>query len=102
MSRRDTLGSATPRSLNVNGRIVRLTIRPSNSWTALYLTTRRLDNQHLDTLATFEVKANERATNTDFSWLDGPVELGHWRTSNGAEVDLIIPYRRDRSRPTCP
>lgn len=26
------------------------------------------------------------------SWLDEPVTLGHWRTSDGAEVDLVIEY----------
>lgn len=26
------------------------------------------------------------------SWLDEPVTLGHWRTSDGAEVDLIIEH----------
>ena len=26
------------------------------------------------------------------SWLDDPVTLGHWRTSDGAEVDLVIEY----------
>lgn len=26
------------------------------------------------------------------SWLDQPVTLGHWRTSDGAEVDLVIEY----------
>jgi len=24
------------------------------------------------------------------SWLDEPVDLGHWRTSDGAEVDLVV------------
>lgn len=26
------------------------------------------------------------------SWLDDPVTLGHWRTSDGAEVDLVVEY----------
>ncbi|GAB3706442.1 ATP-binding protein [Mariniluteicoccus flavus] len=26
------------------------------------------------------------------SWLDEPVNLGHWRTSDGAEVDLVIEH----------
>ena len=26
------------------------------------------------------------------SWLDEPVALGHWRTSDGAEVDLVVEY----------
>ncbi len=26
------------------------------------------------------------------SWLDEPVRLGHWRTSDGSEVDLIVEY----------
>lgn len=26
------------------------------------------------------------------SWLDEPVTLGHWRTSDGVEVDLVIEY----------
>lgn len=26
------------------------------------------------------------------SWLAEPVTLGHWRTSDGAEVDLVIEY----------
>jgi len=26
------------------------------------------------------------------SWLDEPVTLGHWRTSDGAEVDLVMEY----------
>lgn len=26
------------------------------------------------------------------SWLDEPVTLGHWRTSDGAEVDMVIEY----------
>jgi predicted AAA+ superfamily ATPase len=26
------------------------------------------------------------------SWLDEPVTLGHWRTSDGAEVDLVVEY----------
>ncbi len=26
------------------------------------------------------------------SWLDEPVTLGHWRTSEGAEVDLVLEY----------
>ncbi|MCL2787673.1 MAG: DUF4143 domain-containing protein [Micrococcales bacterium] len=26
------------------------------------------------------------------SWLDVPVTLGHWRTSDGAEVDLIVEH----------
>lgn len=26
------------------------------------------------------------------SWLDEPVTLGHWRTSDGAEVDVVIEY----------
>ncbi|MCO5309495.1 MAG: ATP-binding protein [Austwickia sp.] len=26
------------------------------------------------------------------SWLDEPVTLGHWRTSDGAEVDLVLEY----------
>lgn len=26
------------------------------------------------------------------SWLDEPVALGHWRTSSGVEVDLVIEY----------
>ena len=26
------------------------------------------------------------------SWLDVPVTLGHWRTSDGAEVDLVVEY----------
>ncbi len=26
------------------------------------------------------------------SWLDEPVALGHWRTSDGTEVDLVIEY----------
>lgn len=26
------------------------------------------------------------------SWLDQPVTLGHWRTSDGAEVDLLVEY----------
>ncbi|MFZ1410166.1 MAG: ATP-binding protein [Micropruina sp.] len=26
------------------------------------------------------------------SWLEEPVELGHWRTSDGAEVDLIVEH----------
>lgn len=26
------------------------------------------------------------------SWLDEPVTLGHWRTSDGAEVDLVIEF----------
>ena len=26
------------------------------------------------------------------SWLDQPVTLGHWRTSDGAEVDLVVEY----------
>ncbi|MDU1588522.1 MAG: DUF4143 domain-containing protein, partial [Cutibacterium avidum] len=26
------------------------------------------------------------------SWLDEPVALGHWRTSDGAEADLVVEY----------
>lgn len=26
------------------------------------------------------------------SWLDAPVSLGHWRTSDGVEVDVVIEY----------
>lgn len=26
------------------------------------------------------------------SWLDEPVNLGHWRTSDGAEVDLVVEF----------
>jgi predicted AAA+ superfamily ATPase len=26
------------------------------------------------------------------SWLDEPVTLGHWRTSDGAEVDLVVEF----------
>ncbi|HET7385398.1 MAG TPA: ATP-binding protein [Nocardioidaceae bacterium] len=26
------------------------------------------------------------------SWLDQPARLGHWRTSDGAEVDLVVEY----------
>lgn len=39
----------------------------------------------LETFAVGEVR--KRA-----SWLDEPVTLGHWRTSDGAEVDLVIEH----------
>lgn len=39
-------------------------------------------------LETFVVNELRKQT----SWLDEPVRLGHWRTSDGSEVDLIVEY----------
>jgi predicted AAA+ superfamily ATPase len=30
------------------------------------------------------------------SWMDEPVALGHWRTSDGAEVDLVVEFEDGR------